>query len=256
MRELILEYLALSEMRLTDKPEGHIKKDDDHNYSTSHTKYQGEPSIQSPRQYHKEYTGVTHDVSWDSHHNEKSSKSDRMKAVLDAGHLHQHYIQNNTEHGDVVRNNPIPDKDGSGNNKRERIYRRQGFGKHVDTDEHVGQYGRVEHNKETGVKKLVPLEGHHISDHGDEETSGGSDNKVRHFTIGRGTELDHITKLNKVMHVHSKSDGSTQDYHDMVDDDKKNARDLEVARGHHKKYVDSKRVSTTPAIDKLKSSKK
>lgn len=249
MRELIESYLILQEIVATEKPEGHIKKNDDNNYSTTNTRYNGAPSIETPNRYHKEYTGITHDVSWDSHHNEQSSKSDRMKSLMDAGHLHQHYIQNNTEHGDVVRNNPITDKDNSGKNKRERIYRRQGFGKNVHTDTHVGQFGRVEHDKETGVKKLVPLEGEHIKEHGDKATTGANDNKVRHFSSGD----EHITKMNKVMHHSSKEYGDT---HEMLDDDKKNAGDLEIARGHHKKYIDSRTVSKTPTIDKLMAKKK
>lgn len=255
MRSLIESYSVLYEIKLT-KPSEEIQKHNDNTYSTKHTKYSADVEAQTPNQYHPNYSGITHSVAWDTaHKKETASKSDKMKSIMDAGHLHNHYIQNNTEHGDIVRNTPTEDDDKQGN-KRERIYKRHGFGGYVKSERHDGQYGIVHHDLKTNTKKLHPLEGKDIAAHGEKETAGASDGKVRHYTNHSEDEMQHVTKMNRVIHGKVKHKDGEDDYSDVSSEHPDNEKNLAYAKSHHDNYIKSRTPSKTPTIDRLMSKKK
>jgi hypothetical protein len=187
-----------------------------------------------------------------------SSITDKKNTLHDAAHLHNHYIQNNTDIGDVVRSDTMPDADGEGN-KRARIYGKMaGFGGLNKAGE---QYGIVkkhadDHPEEhkRGKKYLHPLEHDEINAHGDKPSAGSTDGKIRTMSrdYGEGGKL-HITRRNRVMHGTAiNADGSESEHMtDTESDHPDNEKHLAELHSHHKDYVNSKQKSKTPAIDAL-----
>jgi hypothetical protein len=151
MRDLykeIEEYYILSEW-LSKEPSSSIETDDKNEQrSTKLTTYHHKSDFEEPKKYHKDYSGVTHEVSWINNKPKDSMDSKEQKSSLhDAFHLHNHFVSNNTEVGDVVKNKPLEDESGNGN-KRSRIYSKgAGFG---DVNKTGEQHGIVKQYPEIG----------------------------------------------------------------------------------------------------------
>ena len=210
MRELyeeIQDYYILCE--IGDKPpSSEIIVDNKNNIrKTELTKYKHNSQFDTPAQYHKDYSGVTHDVAWENiRHKHNLDRNLKNDTIRDALHLHNHFIKNNTEIGDIVRNSPTQDDNGDGN-KRSRIYaKKAGFG---DGDTETQQHGIVKqhlHNhpdmSKRGQKYLHPLMHHEIEEHDDEPSAGASDNKIREISQEHPTgSARHVVKYNSAVSI-------------------------------------------------------
>ena len=211
--EEIQEFYLLNE-GLSKEPTSPIEDHKDGaNRSTNLTNYNNSSDFEEPAKYHKDYTGVTHLVSWENKKS-KDSMSDKEKkdSLHDAMHLHNHFVKHGTEVGDVVKNTPIEDQDGSGGNKRARIYgKKAGFGSLSDAGIQYGTVKQHSHDhpdeNKRGEKYVHPLEHHEIKAHGDAPSTGASDNVVRHLTKKFGSHMMNSTKYNTaVHHIFSNSD--------------------------------------------------
>lgn len=265
MRDLVEEieeyYLFES---LSKEPSSPIQSDKyGENRKTKLTSYQSSTQPESPNQYHKDYSGITHSVSWQNNRSkDHMDHTERKQSLHDAMHLHHHFIKHNTEVGDVVSNQPIKDEDGKGGNKRSRIYKAAGFGGLTDDEQQHGIVKQHPHDHEDeskrGQKYLHPLEQHEIDAHGDKPSRGASDNKIRHISRDHGNNVSsHLTKYNNVMHgVYRDEDGKTEHHSDVAAEHPNNEQDLKHSLAHHNNYLKSPIHSKTPTIDRILSNKK
>lgn len=148
--EALEELLCESDSPITHKHENH--------QYTDHTHYNSLSKFEPSSYYHKDYSGVTHEVNWKTK-KPPSDANTNMSTLSDAGRLHKHFISNVAKAGDIIKNYPSNDtKPGA----RERIYKRYGFGKAGKTN---SQFGIVVRHPETGEHKLQPIEHHEIKSH-------------------------------------------------------------------------------------------
>jgi hypothetical protein len=120
------------------------------------------------------HNGTVRDVSWNTPDRSKLSNREKMKALTDVPHLHQHHIDNYAEIGDMYINSPSDDDEELGvkreGNKRERLYRK--IGRFGGETKHGEQHGIVkqhphDHPEEhlRGKKYLHPIEPSEIDSH-------------------------------------------------------------------------------------------
>jgi hypothetical protein len=190
MRDLyqeIKEFYLLSE-GLSKEPSSPISRNPDEQtqhrkkVSTNLTDYYGDITTKDTGSEHKlksspehDSNHTTHEVSWGGKQKQENmNMRDRIRTLHDALHLHNDYIENNTEVGHLVKNTPIPNDQTQGvkkdNNKRENLYRIYGgFG---NPDMRGTQYGIVKKHPEDhpeehmrGKKYLHPIDGDDIHTH-------------------------------------------------------------------------------------------
>lgn len=170
MKELILEYLLLSEIGDTRLSSENIKTDKTYtgnksfpqtktSTSSEHTKYDAH-TFADDEKHHDDHSGVTHDVSWDKISDNKS------KVLSHALALHHNYVENHTKPGDVVTNIPLGNKKDSGvdtkHNKREEIYRKKAGFSERNADDNAGSH----RGRQFGIVRQHPV------DHPDESKRG------------------------------------------------------------------------------------
>lgn len=204
--EEIEEYYLLRE-GLSKEPSSPIESDKyGENHKTKLTTYSNDSEFETPSRYHKDYSGVTHSVSWKTNNNRDNLSNKEKKDTLhDAMHLHHHFVKRVSKPGDIVKNTPLEDENRKGGNKRARIYAKQaGFG---EMSSNGTQYGIVkqhphDHPDESkrGQQYLHPLEHRDIAAQGDEPSAGASDNQVRHISKQVGNQHWHQTKMNSAIH--------------------------------------------------------
>jgi hypothetical protein len=196
----------ITEITLT-KPSSPIVSPTDNEFETKHIKYFGKTEFQSANKYDPSFSGVHHKVEWTNknHHN---SPKDKIKKLIDAGHLHQHYIHHNTKVGDVVTNYPL--KSEGDKPKRGNIYKRFGFGATNDDNK---QHGIVKQHPDDhpdedkrGKKYLHPLEHTDVEKHGNAPTTGANDNTVRTMYNHKRYE----TKINNHVYHHEPTDAGVK----------------------------------------------
>ena len=261
MRELyeeIQEYYLLIE-GLSKEPSSPIVANKYHNHlSTQLTKYKSISQFHPSNEYHKDFNGAVHDVSWDTIHDpEKLTSREKIQTFHDAAHLHHHFIKYGTKVGDIVTNTPtgnINKNKKTKKNKRESIYRSYGFGA-MNKDEI--QHGIIkqhphDHPDESkrGQKYLHPLEQYEIDEHGDKPSAGANDNTIRHLSSNYGNNdnyTEHQTKLNNVVHTsykYSHPGRSDEEFHHDSDEwhfHPNNKKDLQTSHLHHQAYINAQK---------------
>lgn len=205
-RELVEDYkllieigntrLSPDEFKTTREKIGSTNPSIDVIHKSEHVKYNGYNEA-SYRKYHKDHSGIVHDVDWDTRKS-KIANSDKSKVLSHALALHHNYIENHTEPGDIVKNTPKKNTENSGiktdTNKRASIYaKKAGFGE-MNPNGHVlhksTQYGIVrkhadDHPEEhkRGKKYLEPIHTPDFDSRHSDETVKNNINKLGNTNI-------------------------------------------------------------------------
>jgi hypothetical protein len=136
--------------------------------STVHTQYNAAQSHETDK-IAPGQSDISHHVSWNNLIDRNNMNNTQKKHTLhDALHLHNDYVKNHTNIGDLVTNHPATKADKTERNRREEIYRKvAGFG--ALAKDGRTQYGIVKQHPDVhpeehlrGQKYLHPLEDHEI----------------------------------------------------------------------------------------------